>query len=296
MASRERQKVNKLRPSPFLVVALVAACAAGPRWRLDDPAGDDHGPGGYRYPESPVLVPGSCDLRAVVLGREGADWVLEVSFARPVRRARLFLTRDEVRRVFLQTVDVYLRLAGSEPAHRQALPGRRVLIAGGWHKAVVLSPVPGLLAEALGRSTDLAGDVYLPKRVRVSGRRLRARLPAAFLGGRTPRAVAVLVGGSRLGQSFRLADRLRGTLAPVGLLMPVLAHPGPCRPDDEQGPGCHFSGCAPCGNHPNVVDILAPVGLQEKALSGYDVATGRLAEVPAWPLAAAGGETGKGRR
>lgn len=281
------------RPGRYLALLLAATlvgCAAGPRWRLEDPAGDDHGPGGYRYPENKLLGEGSCDLRAVELRKADGGWVLEVSFARPLERGRMNLTRDRVGRVFLQVVDVYFRLDGAgPPPHRQALPGRRVTIAGGWHKAVVLSPVPGLLAEALARSSHLGADVYLPGRVRVSGRRLRARLPAGLLGPRPPRALAVLVGASRLALSFRVSDRLRGSLAPAGLLMPVEAHPGPCRPDDVLGPGCHFAGCRPCGNHPNVVDILAPPGLQQQVLSNYDAASGKLAEVPAWPLRAPGG-------
>ena len=38
---------------------------------VEDPAGDDHGPGSYTYPTDPVFVPGSYDLTNFEIGIEG---------------------------------------------------------------------------------------------------------------------------------------------------------------------------------------------------------------------------------
>jgi len=42
---------------------------------IDDPLGDDHGPGGYTYPTDDVFVPGSYDLVRFEAGVEGDDLV-----------------------------------------------------------------------------------------------------------------------------------------------------------------------------------------------------------------------------
>jgi hypothetical protein len=266
--------------------SLPAGCAHGTCIVLDDPAGDDNGPGSYRYPDNPAFGAGSFDLRKFSMTREEDYWVVSVTFAARVKRASVFVSRDDRRDLFMQTVDVYLRSAKTSPAvgmkHFDSLPGRGVAFATGqaWNRALVLSPVPGLLREALDKTFPGARDVYVPRKVRISGHRLVARVPVSFMGRGRPVAVSVLILASRFSPSFDLIDRARGRLAPEGLVMPVEKSAGECRLDDAGGMACHFSGCAPCGGHPNVIDLLAPAGTQEDILSSYNPFSGEKARLP----------------
>ncbi|NMB73758.1 MAG: hypothetical protein GYA21_01360 [Myxococcales bacterium] len=262
-------------------LASLLGCAAGGGVTIPDVDGDDHGPGGYRYPSHPAFPAGSFDLARLNVRREKSDWVFEVEFASRIETAQVFLTRDERASLWPQTVDIYLAFADETGSHREALPGRNVAFAAGheWSRAVVLSPLPRLLKETLEKTVPDAADVFVPQRVELSGKRLRARVPARFLGEGDIRGLAVLVSGTRFFRSFEVADRLRDRFAPDGLAMPVEAAPGECRLDDPQGMGCHFSGCAPCGHHPQVIDMLAGPGFQERWLRRYDPETGRTAEI-----------------
>ena len=252
---------------------------------MTDPAGDDHGPGSYRYPDHPVFASGSFDLREFSLSRDSDDWVVEVSFASRLKRALVFVRQDDRRELFPQAVDVYFRL-GTGPGHAESLPGREVKFTPGegWHKAVVISSVPHELRRALESTTEVSADVFVPNRVSLSGRRLKVRVPIKFLGEQAPTAVSVLISGTSFRRSFAITDRVRDTLAPEGMSMDVTRSAGECRLDDPEGMDCSFSGCRPCGGHPGVIDLLAPANTQEKILRNYDPEAGRRALAPMVPL------------
>ena len=264
-----------------LICLAIGGCASNKLLVLEDPAGDDHGPGSYRYPDHPAFAPGSFDLREVSLSRDGDDWVVEVSFASRLKKALVFVRQDDRRKLFPQAVDIYFRL-GTGPGHAEGLPGREVRFApeDGWHKAIVISSVPHELRRALESTTEISADVFVPHRVRHSGRRLRARIPAEFLGEHLPFTISVLVTGTSFRRSFQVTDRVRDTLAPEGMSMDVTRSAGECRLDDPEGMDCSFSGCAPCGSHPRVIDALFSGDSQEKILRGYDPATGERVTIP----------------
>lgn len=256
---------------------LLGACAPKKLLVLEDPVGDDHGPGSYRYPDHPAFSPGSFDLREVSLSRDGDDWVIEVSFASRLKRALVFVRQDDRRELFPQAVDVYFRL-GTGPGHAESLPGRDVEFApeDGWHKAVVITSVPHELRRALESTTEFSADVFVPNRVRHSGRRLRAWIPAKFLGEHLPYTLSVLITGTSFRRSFMITDRVRDTLKPEGMSMDVTRSAGECRLDDPEGMDCSFSGCDPCGSHPKVIDGLFPADV----LRDYDPAGGRQVKIP----------------
>jgi hypothetical protein len=259
----------------------LGGCAQKRLLVLSDPAGDDHGPGSYRYPDHPAFAPGSFDLREFSLFKDGDDWVVEVSFASRPEKALVFVRQDDRRELFPQAVDVYFRL-GEGPGHQESLPGRDVKFTpeNAWHKAVVLTSVPHELRRALESTTEVSTDVYVPVRVRLSGRRLRARIPVGFLGGQPPAAVSVLISGTSFRRSFHITDRVRDTLAPEGMSMDVTRSAGECRLDDPEGMDCSFSGCDPCGNHPKVIDGLFPEDRQAEVLRDYDPGEGIQVAVP----------------
>jgi hypothetical protein len=265
----------------LFAVPFGSGCAPKGALVLRDSIGDDHGPGSYRYPDHPAFSPGSFDLEAVVLYRDGDDWVAEVLFGARLEKALVFVRQDDRRELFPQAVDIYFRV-GIGPGHPESLPGRNVRFApeDGWHKAIVISSVPHQLRRALESTTEISADVFVPHRVRLSGRRLKARIPASFLGEHLPFTVSVLITGTSFRRSFHVTDRVRGTLAPEGMSMEVTRSAGECRLDDPEGMDCNFWGCDPCGSHPMVIDGLFPAGVQERILSDYDPAGGRQPEIP----------------
>ena len=136
------------------------------------------------------------------------------------------------------------------------------------------------LNRALARSAKLERDVFIPLRVSISGKKMRVRVSNAFLGEKLPQTVGVVVTGTRFSGSFKVVDRLRGELAPEGMVMEVRQHPSECRLDDFDGMQCYFSGCAPCGEHPQVIDVLAPSGTQEVQLADYHGQDNGWAQLP----------------
>jgi len=264
-----------------LCAALAWGCATARSTLVEDAAGDDYGPGGYRYPAHPAFPKGSFDLRSVRFYREARHWVFEVEFEGRLETTLVRVGRDDPRELFPQTVDIYLAFLSQENAHREALPGRNLRFSdgSGWSQAVILSPVPGLLKQALQKTTTLAGDVIVPERVQVLGRKLRGKVPVIDLGEEPPASLAVVVSGTRFSRSFEVVDKVRGSMAPEGLCLPVEASAGECRLDDPEGQGCAFSGCDPCGAHPQVIDILAGENVQERRLKDYDPASGRTAAI-----------------
>ncbi|MDP6944934.1 MAG: glucodextranase DOMON-like domain-containing protein, partial [Myxococcota bacterium] len=214
---------------------LFAGCAsASPaitdRLVIGDPAGDDHGPGAYVYPQGEVYGPGALDLREVRLVRDGDAVVIEAVFHRPVTVARgVRLAREQVADLFVATVDVYIDLRRGDGAGSQlGLPGRRVQLPDGvgWDLAVVLSPIPVRLAQALEGHRSV-GHWLVPTRVRVRGRTLTARVPASHFEGLPLRDVglAVAVTGTVFGSTFR--TEVDG-MVPTAFVREVTERPGRC--------------------------------------------------------------------
>ncbi|MCA1829562.1 MAG: hypothetical protein LC689_21775, partial [Myxococcales bacterium] len=118
-----------------------------------------------------------------------------------------------------------------------------------------------------------AAHVYFAEGLRVSGRTVTAKVPAALFGGPPRRdwAYSVHVSGAQWERSFTVTDRLRGTREANAYTMAVLPMP------EEWA----FGG-APEGNvHPRVVDVLLPPGVDQKAVLGsFDVSSGAFARVP----------------
>ena len=282
------------------VLALLALGCATPRATMTDrvefvdPAADDHGPGGYVYPQGERLQRGDLDLRAVRLSRQGDELVVEAEFQRRIAVARgVRLAREQRADLFLAAVDVYLDVGPG--GARDGLPGRRVSLPSGrgWELAVVLTAIPSRLSEVLSAQVA-SGQVVIPRRVKVRGRVLEARLPAHLLGG-VPLAdlgIAVAVTGTAFGSTFR--SEVEGMM-PNAFVRGVTPRAGRCDRWSEafDGAPCTFGGCGDCQGHPRVLDALHPVsGTQERSLSTWGpggqavlpMVGGTLASEPAPPV------------
>ena len=253
--------------------------------RLSDPAGDDYGPGTYRYPQSDVYRPGALDLRTLTLSRHGDSLVIEAAFEEPIVVAQgVRLAREQVADLFIATVDIYLDLDGKAlSGERDALPGRRVRLgdAMGWELAVVLSPIPSRLKSALSDYAD-AGKLVVPNRVQRRGKVLKAKVPWRLLQGSSLEqiGVAVTVTGTVFGSTFR--GGVDGML-PSAFVREVSQRLGRCErwEEDWDGAPCTFGGCGTCDGHPRVIDALASdAGIQEAALGRWRTLGAGQAELP----------------
>lgn len=92
-----------------------------PLLTIEDPQGDDHGPGSYTYPTDPVFDPGAFDLRQFVVGTDeaGEELIFAFTFFGPLNNPW-----GSGSGLAVQTLDVYIDVDG------QAGSGRRMLLPG----------------------------------------------------------------------------------------------------------------------------------------------------------------------
>nr|WP_274387836.1 family 16 glycoside hydrolase [Salsipaludibacter albus] len=99
---------------------------------LDDPAGDDDGPGSYVYPSNEVFSDGVFDLTGMEVYRDGDDYRFVVSIDGPVTNPSGW-GGDEIA---LQRVNVYVGEGGGDA--QAALPGTNMDTESSWESTVVI--------------------------------------------------------------------------------------------------------------------------------------------------------------
>ena len=151
---------------------------------VEDPLGDDHGPGSYTYPTDSVFLPGSYDLTRFTAGTEGDDLVFSFVVDAPVLNPW-----GSPRGLSVQTFDVYIDTdPGAGTGARLLIPGRNAALAAGngweygitvegWDPAIYVAGAAGALEETKPTFTILTfGD----------GGRVVVRVPLELLGGGDP--------------------------------------------------------------------------------------------------------------
>jgi hypothetical protein len=122
-------RTSRLALAGSLAAALlVGACASAPSeivFDLSDPRGDVR----LEHPPLAPIGPGTFDLERVVLSRVGDAWLLEATFAEPVREVQgAWVGRDFQAPMLPQTIDVYLDVTPGV-GHVETLEGRGVRIS-----------------------------------------------------------------------------------------------------------------------------------------------------------------------
>ncbi len=115
---------------------LVLPDLSNVNWFLvvDDPTGDDDGPGGYTYPSDPVFEPAVFDIERFSAGLDGSNLVFKFELAGPIENvwgSGIGLS--------VQTFDVYLDTdPGAGSGARLLLEGRNAALeaGNGWEYAV----------------------------------------------------------------------------------------------------------------------------------------------------------------
>ena len=155
---------------------------------LTDPAGDDKGPGPYVYPTAAEYKAGSFDLTSVQIEEKGSDVVFTVSLKARIEDPWGSDTWTPPGQGFsLQFVQIYVDTDHAEGSgHKEALPCMNVTFqeASRWDKVVLVSPqaVTRTKTEVKSKAKAVKGDVIVPNRVKVSGKRLIVSVPKSALG------------------------------------------------------------------------------------------------------------------
>jgi hypothetical protein len=254
-----------------LMCEAPQAHAAPPFLALEDPRGDDRGPGSYVPPSDNVYRAGDFDLRRFSVRVDGKDAVFEVTLGAPVRRdiVRQRTNASELdlqNGIYVQHVDIYIDTTPGA-GFTQGLPGRRITFPpqSAWDVAISITPRPGPVRNILRDwNAEAAQKVLTPGPVRTQGPTLTVRVPLWQLGGEPQKSWgwSVTVSGALWQPSFALLDRVRGQAEPDALTMPVFAVP------EEHA----FGGGKLGGSHPYIIDVILPEGVSQSQVLGRHAA------------------------
>jgi len=153
---------------------------------VDDPVGDDHGPGSYTYPQDSVFAPGVFDLTEFLVEEEEDYLKFSVSFDGPIQNhwgSGIGLS--------LQTVDIYIDTdPGQGTGARRLLEGRNAAMPAefGWEYAVWVEGwnqkvlVPDDPARRDSRPVEMSGSP-LKVRVDADAAKIIIRVPTEVIDG-----------------------------------------------------------------------------------------------------------------
>jgi len=208
---------------------------------VQDPEGDDYGPGTYTYPEDVVFEESVFDANSFEVGYDSTNLVLTFSFVGPVENPW-----GSPRGLSLQTLDVYIdKDPGEGTGARMLLPGRNAALMEdyGWEYAIwaegwtpeVLQVDPETLAAISYSEASSAMNIV----VDLANNEVIIRLPLEFLGEGNPEdwayAAVVL---SQEGFPSEGVWRVR---------------------DVKQTPAQYVFGGAPVDvNHTRIIDLILP--------------------------------------
>ena len=223
---------------------------------VEDPVGDDHGPGTYTYPLDEVFVPGSYDLRRFQVGTEPEHLIFAFEVRAPIANPW-----GSPRGLSVQTFDVYV---DTDPetggGARLLLPGRNAALPAGygweyavtvegWDSALYVADAAGALEERQP-SFDL---VVFPAKGRVV-----VRLPRGLFPEGDPAA---------WGYAAALMSQEGFPSAGVRRVRDV-------EPSAAQW---RIGGGSAAANQTRILDAAWPeTGVQEEMLSAYPAATGSI--------------------
>jgi len=216
-------------------------------WEVQDPPGDDYGPGSYTYPTDAVFAAGVLDLAGFTVGYDDENIVFKFTIHGPLNNPWGSPTG-----LALQTFDVYIDRDGvSGSGNQMLLPARnaRVRAEEAWDVAVTIEGwQPGVYVPDGKGGVTLVKDVAIKIVADPGNRRVTVRVPKSAVGDDPARWRYVVLLCSQDGYG---PNRIRDVL-----------------PKAEQW----RVGGAPAGSttHPRIMDLLWPAGAtpDQKAILG----------------------------
>jgi len=248
-------------------------------FKLNDPVGDDHGPGSYVYPTNPVFRPGSFDLTGFEVYESESDVIFNVYFKNwftippDLQISNNKNLKDIFKAIlFLQNIDIYI-----DKDHKynsgitSLIPGRNAKVApeSAWEQAIFIAPQPYLARSEMGRlAKGMAGRVIVPATYDVRDNYVQCKISKKIMGQPTERwGYLVFVTGAEWETSaFSLSNWMQ--------YGPSYEEPVLNRIVDQYPSEWEFGGGDPSGAVPNSIDMFVASGeSQEKMLGSYDPKT-----------------------
>ena len=162
----------------FAALALAAVVGAQ-SVKIEDPTGDDNGPGGYVYPTDAVYTTGSFDLTEFALEVKGKKGSVDVSVNSNLEDPWGMDTGFAVQMVFVF-------IDNAEGGHTEGLPGTNITFdeADAWDKCIILSPQTSarVKQEVEAKAGAMAADIIVPSRTKGTGRTISGSFKAEDLG------------------------------------------------------------------------------------------------------------------
>ena len=162
-------------------------------FHMNDPVGDDRGPGGYRYPSHHTFVPGLFDLTSFAVRTDGEHVHFDLTFGAVVN------PWDAPEGFYHQLIDIYIDTTPGAGRTDPLRPGPRVRFNPdhAWDVRLRIAPFGGTRLHRAEDGPDAPGRADgLSAGLLTDGRTIRASVPRELLG--TPQAAwryYVLVGG-----------------------------------------------------------------------------------------------------
>ncbi|MGH2627363.1 MAG: glucodextranase DOMON-like domain-containing protein, partial [Anaerolineales bacterium] len=215
---------------------------------VDDPAGDDHGPGSYTYPTDGVFVPGVFDLTRLLVGSDEENVIFRLTIDGPINNHW-----GSPNGLSAQTLDIYVDVNGPGSGDRILLPGRNAALTPGfaWDFAVwVEGWTPGIFRPSPDGPVPVDADLEIV--TNPGQRRVTITVPRwALPGDPATWSIAVVMLGQ---EGFPAAGvwRVRDV-----------------NPSAEQW---RFGGAPTDAHHTRIIDFLWPEGsepTQEQLLGNY---------------------------
>jgi carbohydrate-binding DOMON domain-containing protein len=152
---------------------------------VNDPLGDDSGPGTYTYPSDPVFEPGVFDLSSFKVMYDENNVLFEFGLAAPISNPW-----DSPNGLALQTLDVYVDTdPGAGSGARLLLPGRNAALeaGNGWDVAVWAEGwYPQLLQPNAESGAPEALNAAMKILVDAAAGKVTLRVPREVFGERNP--------------------------------------------------------------------------------------------------------------
>lgn len=178
-------------PAPLALVLgslLAATQVSAAKLKLEDPKGDDNGPGTYTYPTGAAYKKGSFDLTSVEIKEKGADIEIEITVNAAIEDPWDSAKWPNPGNGFsVQMFQVYVDTDGKKGSgEKDALPGMNAEFAedSRWEKVIFVSPQNNktILAELKQKAPTLVDKVILPKKVSARGKTVTAVFAKKELG------------------------------------------------------------------------------------------------------------------
>lgn len=172
-----------------LTVSVPQLATARPILEITDPAGDDHGPGTYRYPTDRVFSPGSFDITRFTVSDGGSNYVFTFRLNGPIENSW-----GSGIGLSLQTFDIYIDIdPGAGTGARNLLEGRNAVTrpedgweyavwVEGWNQKVLVPNEAGRPVELPGSPTVLVDSASREVSVLVPKETLAAPTPPVHWG------------------------------------------------------------------------------------------------------------------